>query len=56
MRESGREGGRGGSKEGGMIPSLHWLVTHTVEYVSSVHGRGTLGCSGRGGWALNTCM
>ena len=26
---------------------------HTVEYVSSAHGRGTLGCSGRGGWALN---
>ena len=30
------------------------LHVATVEYVSSVHGQGTLGCSGRGGLALNT--
>ena len=27
---------------------------HTAEYVSSAHWWVTLGCSGRGGWALNT--
>ena len=30
------------------------IIVYTVEYVLSAHGRGTLGCSGRGGWAFNT--
>ena len=35
------------------IGMRYYREGNTAEYVSSAHGRGTLGCSGRGGWALN---